>query len=142
MKKIYIASDHGGYEMKEELKNFLSQSYELVDLGCDNEESVDYPEFGRIAGEKAVQENTKAIVICGTGIGIGISANKVKGVRCALCTNTTLARLSREHNNANVLALGGRILGVELAKDIAITFLETEFSEAERHVCRILQIEE
>ena len=137
-----MASDHGGYAMKEELKAFLAENYEIVDLGCNSAKSVDYPEYGRIAAEKAIEEGVPAIVICGTGLGISMAAGKVSGARCALCTNTTLARLSREHNNANVLALGGRILGIELAKDITTTFLETEFSAVERHTCRISQIEQ
>lgn len=142
MQKIYLASDHGGYELKEHLKGFLADKFKVEDLGCDSSASVDYPSFGHIAAEKAIADCTKAIVICGTGIGISIAANKVQGARCALCTNSTMARLAREHNDANILALGGRLTGALLAEDIAHTFLTTEFSGEKRHSCRIAQIEE
>lgn len=139
---IAIASDHGGYALKRELMPYLEKlGYKLNDLGCENESSCDYPDFG-IALAKAVAngEFERGILICGTGIGISISANKVKGIRCALCTDATMARLTREHNDANVLALGGRIVGAEHAKDIAATFLSTAFSGEERHQKRIDKI--
>lgn len=141
MKKIYIGSDHGGYHLKKDIIDMLGADYEFIDQGCDSEASVDYPQYGRMVAEKVVADGVLGIVICGTGIGISISANKVKGARCALCTNSTMARLAKEHNNANILALGGRIIGTELAKDIVQTFIETPFSEGERHQRRILEIE-
>ncbi|MCT4592136.1 MAG: RpiB/LacA/LacB family sugar-phosphate isomerase [Candidatus Gracilibacteria bacterium] len=138
--KIYIASDHGGYSLKEHLKKAIKQ-YEFIDLGCDSEVSVDYPCYGRKLAEEVVKNKALGIAICGTGIGISISCNKIKGARCALCTNTTLAKLTKEHNNANILALGGRIVGDVLAEDIVRTFIETPFLGEERHERRICQIE-
>ena len=141
MKKVYIASDHGGYALKKDIIEMFNSDYEFIDLGCNSEASVDYPQYGRMASEKAVEDNALAIVICGTGLGISMVANKVKGARCALCVNSTMAHLAKEHNNANVLALGGRIIGKELARDIVDTFLKTPFSESERHARRISEIE-
>ncbi len=140
--KIYIGSDHGGYILKEELKPMLQElGHTVEDVGTHSADSVDYPQFG-----KAVAENTVAdtgsfgIAVCGTGIGISMAANKVAGVRAALCCTTTHARLARQHNNANVLALGERTTGIEVAKDIVSTFLVTEF-EGGRHERRVGQIE-
>jgi ribose 5-phosphate isomerase B len=136
--KIAIGSDHGGFELKEKVVKFLIENkYEILDLGCNSSESVDYPKYGRLVGEAVVEKKAdKGIVICGTGIGISIAANKVKGVRAALCTNTTMARLTREHNDANVLAMGGRIVGDVLALEMVEIFLTTEF-EGGRHQKRI-----
>ncbi|OQY41440.1 MAG: ribose 5-phosphate isomerase B [Fusobacteriia bacterium 4572_74] len=140
--KIAIGSDHGGFELKEKVKKFLTgKGYEVLDLGCNSIDSVDYPKYGRIVGEAVVEKKAdKGIVICGTGIGISIAVNKVKGVRAALCTNTTMARLTREHNDANVLAMGGRIVGDILALEMVDIFLTTEF-EGGRHQKRIDQLE-
>ncbi len=139
--KIYLGADHGGFALKEVIKAFLlHQEIDIEDLGTDSEESVDYPQFGRAVAEAVVNEsNTLGIVICGTGIGISIAANKVRGARAALCTTSTHARLAREHNNANILSLGGRMTGAELAKDIVHTFLHTDF-EGGRHEMRVGQI--
>lgn len=136
--KIALAADHGGYELKERIKVHLQQKgIEFLDLGCNTEESVDYPNYGKACGEAVVNgEADSGIVICGTGIGISIAANKVKGVRCALCTSLFMAEMARKHNNANVLALGGRILMPELALDIVDVFLTTEF-EGGRHQRRV-----
>lgn len=136
--KIAIGSDHGGFELKEKVVKFLKgNGYEILDLGCNSTDSVDYPKYGRIVGEAVVEKKAdKGIVICGTGIGISIAANKVKGVRAALCTNTTMARLTREHNDANVLAMGGRIVGDVLALEMVDIFLTTEF-EGGRHQKRV-----
>ena len=136
--KIAIGSDHGGFELKEKVVKLLTEKgYEILDLGCNSIESVDYPKYGRLVGEAVVEKKAdKGIVICGTGIGISIAANKVKGVRAALCTNTTMARLTREHNDANVLAMGGRIVGDVLALEMVEIFLTTEF-EGGRHQKRI-----
>ena len=143
--KIAIGSDHAGFELKENLKKLLAdKGYELDDLGAETYDSQDdYPEFGRkVAEAVASGEYDRGIIMCGTGIGISISANKVPGVRAAACYNTDMAKVSRMHNNANILALGGRIAAKETALDIALTWLETPFSEGERHVRRIRQIEE
>ena len=136
--KIAIGSDHGGFELKEKVVKLLTgKGYEILDLGCNSVESVDYPKYGRLVGEAVVEKKAdKGIVICGTGIGISIAANKVKGVRAALCTNTTMARLTREHNDANILAMGGRIVGDVLALEMVEVFLTTEF-EGGRHQKRI-----
>ena len=133
---IAIACDHGGYDLKEEIKSRFS-SFEWLDLGTNSTDSVDYPDFGeRMAGAIATGEADMGIVICGTGIGISIAANRNPAVRCGLCTDTTMARLTRQHNDANVLALGARITGVESAMDIVETFLNTEF-EGGRHARRV-----
>lgn len=136
--KIALAADHGGYELKEKVKVHLQQKgIELLDLGCNIGDSVDYPNYGKACGEAVMNgEADSGIVICGTGIGISIAANKVKGIRCALCTSLFMAEMARKHNNANVLALGGRVLAPELALDIVDVFLTTEF-EGGRHQRRV-----
>ena len=135
--KIAIASDHAGYEMKEALKDALAARYEWLDLGTHSADSVDYPDFGHAMGA-AIEEGKveRGILICGTGIGISIAANRNKAVRGALCTNDTMARLSREHNDANVLVLGARIIGFEVALDCVAAFMETEFAGG-RHQRRV-----
>ena len=140
---IAIGSDHGGYALKRSVIRYLEKNqipYE--DMGCHSTESCDYPVFGH-AVAKAVAEGRceKGIVICTTGIGISISANKVKGIRCALCADTLSAKLTRLHNNANMLALGGGIVGENLALEIVDTFLNTDFSGEERHKRRVELIE-
>lgn len=140
---IGIGSDHAGFPLKEELKPFIQElGYELKDYGTFSTESVDYPKIGFALG-KAVTEGevNLAIAICGTGIGISIAANKVRGVRAALCHDTFSAHASREHNDANILALGARVIGVELAKDIVKTWLEAKFL-GERHQRRVQMLEE
>ncbi len=140
--KIAIASDHGGFEYKEQLIPYLSSlGYEITDMGCYSTDSIDYSDYAFPLAE-AVSDGTveRGIVICGTGIGVSICANKVKNVRCALCTDPLMAKLTREHNDSNVLALGGRIIGIELAKEIASTWLKTPFSNDERHIRRIEKI--
>ena len=115
--KIAIASDHGGYQLKEAVREYLeSRGIEVLDLGTYSEESVDYPAFGKECGEAVVSGKAdRGIVCCGTGIGISIAANKVKGVRCALCTDVHMAEMSRKHNDANMLALGGRTTDTDKA---------------------------
>lgn len=140
--KVSIGCDHGGYELKEEVKaHLLEKGIQVEDFGTNDLSSCDYPDFG-IAAAKAVAEGKvdKGIVICTTGIGISIAANKVKGVRCALCSDLTSARLTREHNDANVLALGAAIVGHLVAIDIVDVFLSTEFSGLEKHSRRIEKI--
>ncbi len=139
--KIALACDHGGFHLKEVIKSFLEElSIEYVDYGTYSEESVDYPDFAYRAAKAIVGgEADRGIFICGTGIGISIAANKVKGIRAALCYNVYAAEMSRRHNDANVLCLGGRVLGSELAKRIVKAWLETPF-EGGRHKRRIDKI--
>ena len=139
--KIAIASDHGGYDYKQELIPYIeSLGHQVLDLGCHGPASVDYPDYGIPCAQAVARgEADRRVVICGTGIGISISANKVPGIRCALCTDPVMARLTREHNDANMLAMGGRIIGIELAKGIVQVFLSTEFSGG-RHKTRIDKI--
>lgn len=140
--KIVLAADHGGYRLKEEIKDYLvKEGYEINDIGTYNEESVDYPEYGKKAAEiVAAKEADFGIIVCGTGIGISIAANKVSGVRAALCHNVFTAKLTREHNDANILALGGRVIGTGLALEMVKTFLNTKF-EGGRHQKRVDKIE-
>ncbi|MEF9921556.1 MAG: ribose 5-phosphate isomerase B [Anaerovoracaceae bacterium] len=135
---IAIASDHGGFALKEEIKNHLRErEIKVVDLGTNSEESVDYPVYGKACGEAVASGKAdKGIVCCGTGIGISIAANKVKGVRCGLCTSVEMAELTKRHNNANILALGGRTTPPELAIKITDAWLDTEF-EGGRHQRRV-----
>lgn len=140
---IAIGCDHGGYELKLEIVRHLQErNIEFKDYGCDSEEATDYPIYaGKVAEAVADGECEKGILICGTGIGVSIVANKVKGIRAALCTDCFMAEATRLHNNANVLALGGRVVGTGLALKIVDTFLDTEFSGEERHIRRIDMIE-
>ena len=141
--RIAIASDHGGFELKEIVKKHLEErGLEVADLGTNSDASVDYPVYGRACGEAVVSgEADCGIVVCGTGIGISIAANKVKGVRCGLCTSVEMAQLTKQHNNANVLALGGRTTPAELALQIVDAWLDTEF-EGGRHERRTGMLDE
>lgn len=141
---IAIGCDHGGYALKQEVIRHLEErGLEYKDYGCYSEESVDYPEYGKkVAHAVANKEADKGIVICGTGIGISITANKIPGIRCALCTDCFCAEATRQHNDANMLAMGGRVVGPGLALKIVDTFLDTPFSNEERHIRRIKQIED
>lgn len=143
MMKIAVGSDHGGVELKEEIKKFLNdEGYEFKDFGTNSTGSCDYPDYALpVAEAVAAKEYDLGILICGTGIGIGIAANKVPGIRAALCSDTFSAHATREHNNANILTLGQRVVGPGLAIDIVKTFLNTEF-EGERHQKRIDKIAE
>lgn len=136
---IVIASDHAGPSLKETLKIELERrGFTVLDLGTHGDESVDYPDFGRAVGEAVASgDAVRGIVLCGTGIGISIAANRIAGVRAAVCHDVTSARLAREHNDANVLALGVRLVGSEVALDCLDAFINTEFSGGERHVRRI-----
>ena len=141
---IAIGSDHGGFALKQEIIKYLEKRrLEYKDFGCYSEDSCDYPEYGHAVGHAVVDgECEKGILICGTGIGISISANKIPGVRAAVCTDCFTAEATRLHNNANILALGGRVVGAGLALKIVDTFLDTPFSNDERHIRRISKIEE
>ena len=135
---IALASDHAGFALKQSLKEYLTDlGYEVADLGPYAAESVDYPDFGYAAAEEIAKEASKAaIVVCGSGIGISIAANRNPAARAALCQNGLMAKLSRQHNDANILALGERLIGIETAKDCVNAFLNTEF-EGGRHQRRV-----
>ena len=141
---IALGSDHGGYDLKESVISHLKEmGMDVKDVGCYSKDSCDYPMFGHaVAKAVASGECEKGIVICTTGIGISITANKTKGVRCALCSEPLSAKMTRLHNDANVLAMGAGIVGVNMANEIVDTFLNTEFSGDERHQRRINLIEE
>lgn len=138
---IAIGSDHAGYGLKTEIIDYLkAKEFQIKDLGTYNDSSVDYPDFGLAVAEAVVSgECEKGIIICGTGLGISISANKVPGIRAALCTDSYMARMSREHNDANILALGARVVGSGLAMDIIDTWLNSEFLGG-KHEARINKI--
>jgi ribose 5-phosphate isomerase B len=141
--KVSMACDHGAYDLKETLKAYLTgKGYEIVDEGCYSKESCDYPDFAKKAAEDVASGKTdRGIVLCTTGIGVSIVANKVKGVRCALGHNENTATMTRLHNNSNVLAMGAGEVSEELAKKMADIFLETEFSNEDRHIRRVNKIE-
>ncbi len=136
--KIAIASDHGGYELKEKIKIHLQKrSIDYTDYGTHNTESVNYPDYAHLVCEAISNgDYCLGILICGTGIGMSIAANKHKGIRAACCTDTYSARLTRQHNDANILCLGGRVTGDALASDIVDQFLDSSF-EGGRHTDRI-----
>ena len=139
--KIFLSSDHGGFELKEKVKSFLiDNNFEYEDLGCSSLEPVDYPDFAKLLSKKIKDKNdSKGILFCGTGIGISMAANRFPHIRAALCTSVEMASKSRKHNDANVLALGGRILEEKLALEIVKEFLQTDF-EAGRHSLRVDKI--
>ena len=137
--KVAIGSDHGGFALKEQIVAHLKErGYEVEDFGTHTTDSCDYPDYGVLAA-KAVADGTcdKGIVVCTTGIGISMAANKIKGVRCGLCHDVTTARLTREHNDANVLALGGGFIAPFLGLEMVDVFLTTPFSNEEKHIRRI-----
>ena len=137
MTQIIIGSDHGGYKLKNEIINHLKKlGYEVSDLGCYNTDSCDYPVIASAVAEKVLEENAKGILVCGTGIGVSIAANRHKGIRASHCTDTFTARMTRMHNDSNILCLGERITGVGLALDIVDIWLKTEF-EGGRHLRRV-----
>lgn len=137
--KVAIGCDHGGFDLKERLVGYLKEAgYEVDDKGCYEKKSVDYPVYGRMVAEAVANGNAdRGIVICTTGIGISMVANKVKGARCALCTNGLMAKMTRLHNDANVLALGANIVGPGLAEEMVDIFLTTPFSAEDKHIRRI-----
>lgn len=141
---IAIGSDHGGFDLKEAVIAYLKeQGIEFKNYGCYDKNSCDYPIYGRAVAEAVAKgECEKGIVICTTGIGISITANKIKGIRCALCADTLSAKMTRLHNDANVLAMGGGIVGPNLGISIVDAFLNTEFSEEEKHQRRVGLIEQ
>ncbi len=141
--KIAFACDHGGLELKNHIIDFVKKmGYETEDFGTNTLDSCDYPVYGKKAAEcVASGKADRGIVICSTGIGMSIVANKVKGIRCALLTDENSARLTREHNNTNMMAMGQKNVSFDLAERIVKTWLETDFSNAERHIRRINMIE-
>lgn len=140
---IAVASDHGGFALKNIVKaHLIERGFKVVDLGTDSEASVDYPVYGKACGEAVISGKADVgIVVCGTGIGISIAANKVKGIRCGLCTSVEMAKLTKQHNNANILALGGRTTAPDLAVEIVDAWLDTEF-EGGRHQRRVDMLDE
>ena len=141
--KITIGSDHGAVELKEEVKKVLAEfaSVEVKDVGTFGTEAVDYPDIAeKVCADVVSGAADRGIVLCGTGLGISIAANKIKGIRCALCNDVFSAKMSREHNNANVLAMGGRVLGFGPASEIVRAWIQTDFSNGERHARRIAKM--
>ncbi len=141
LNKLYIGCDHGGFELKEFIKQYLIENtnYDILDVGTHENKRVDYPDIAFKLCDKVIKEQAKGILICGTGIGIGICANKVKGIRCAMLSDTYSARLTKEHNDSNVIALGGRVIGQELAIEIVIAWLNAKF-QGGRHKKRVDKI--
>jgi ribose 5-phosphate isomerase B len=141
--KICIASDHAGFELKAKVIALLHDlSYEVKDFGPNTLESVDYPDYAKkVATSISSNECQMGVLICGTGLGMSYAANRFKGIRAALCTNEFMARMAKEHNDANVLVLGARVVGLDLALSITQVFFSTEFSRNERHVKRVKGIE-
>ncbi|MBS4241147.1 ribose 5-phosphate isomerase B [Campylobacter vulpis] len=138
--RLYIASDHAGYELKTKLCTFFKEArIPFIDLGTNDEKSCDYPDFAHLLASK-IDEKSFGILICGSGIGISIAANRHKNIRCALCCESLSAKLARKHNDANVLAFGGRLVGFDLAVDMVENFIKTPFDEG-RHTKRIQKIE-
>lgn len=141
--KIAIGSDHAGFEMKQIIIEFLKENnIEVVDVGTFNStEKVDYPDFAKAVCEKIIKSETeRGILLCGSGIGVSVAANKIKGIRAGLCHDTYSARQSVEHDNVNVLCLGARVIGPELAKEIVKNFINASFSNEERHLRRIKKV--
>ena len=144
MKPIALASDHAGFELKEKIAAYLKEAgFEILDLGTHNEEPVDYPDFARAIG-KALQQRQadRGILICGSGVGACVAANKMSSIRAGLCHDTYSAHQGVEHDDINVLCLGARIIGEELAKELVAAFLAASFTGEERHVRRLAKIEE
>ena len=141
--KIVVGSDHAAYELKEAIKEKLTgEGHEVIDVGCDSPESVDYPKYGHAVGRTVASgEAERGIAVCGSGIGISIACNKVPGIRAALCTSVEMAEMCRRHNNANVVCMGARMISQELAFDIIDTWMTTDF-EAGKHLRRINEIED
>jgi len=138
--KVAIGSDHAGFNLKKEIIVMLEyKGHEVLDCGCFSPDSVDYPDIAEAVADEVLKSGSPGIVICGTGIGISMAANKIPGIRAALCGEPFSARMAREHNDANILAMGARIIGIGLAIEIVKTFLETPFA-GDRHLLRINKI--
>lgn len=142
LKKIAIASDHAGFSLKELLKTHLNNRFEVLDLGTNSEASVDYPDYAQSLAKAILSKQAeRGILICGSGVGIGIAANKFKGIRAAICHDTYSAHQGVEHDHMNVLTLGARIIGEELAKEVVETFVNAVPSQDERHLRRVSKVE-
>ena len=141
--KIAMAADHGGYELKNILKEYLeAKGHSITDLGTNSVESVDYPDYAALCCKEVTGGNADfGILVCGTGVGISIAANKIRGIRCGMCYSPAVASLVKQHNNANVIALGGRTTDPETAKEIVDAYMSAEF-EGGRHTRRIDKITE
>lgn len=138
--KVAIGSDHAGFSLKKEIIVMLEyKGYEVLDCGCFSPDSVDYPDIAEAVAGEVLKDGISGIIICGTGIGISMAANKIPGIRAALCGEPFSARMAREHNDANILAIGARIIGTGLAIEIVKAFLETGFA-GERHLLRVNKI--
>ena len=140
-KTACIASDHAGYKLKEDIKNYLiDKNFSIFDVGPFNDESVDYPDYAKKLGNRIKHKKSDVgILVCGSGTGMAISANKIKSIRAAVCYNLKSTRLSRQHNNANIIALGSRLINKKLSFKLVVTFLKTKF-EGGRHLRRIKKI--
>jgi ribose 5-phosphate isomerase B len=141
MEKLFIASDHAAFEAKQELVKYLSDKYEMVDLGTNSTDSVHYPEYGQKIAKAVREEKGRGIALCGSGIGISIACNRFKGIRAALCYDTEAARMSRLHNDSNILCLAGRRNSLDELKDMVNTWLSTEF-EGGRHQTRVEMLDQ
>jgi ribose 5-phosphate isomerase B len=141
MEKLFISSDHAAYEQKQLLIDYLSNRFEMADLGTNSADSVHYPEFGKRMAQAVLDSHGRGIALCGSGIGISIACNRFKGVRAALCRDTEDAKMSRLHNNSNVLCLGGRRNSIDELKAMVDTWLNTEF-EGGRHQTRTDMLDE
>ncbi len=141
MKSIVIGCDHAGFALKETLKKTLARDYQLIDVGTDSEAPVDYPDFAAKVGEAVLQGKAdRGILICGSGVGASVAANKIKGIRAGLCHDTYSAHQGVEHDNMNVLVLGSRVIGTFLAHDLVAVFLAATFTREERHVRRLAKV--
>ena len=139
MIKILIASDHAGFFLKNKLINYFKKKFEFIDFGTHSEESVDYPDFAHKLANEISTKNLSGVLICGSGVGMSMVANRYKNVRAALCFNENMAKLSRQHNDANIIALGARFTKKELSLKLVETFLKTKF-EGGRHLRRVRKI--
>ena len=139
---VALAADHAGFSLKEKLKSEVeSMNIKYIDLGTSDENSVDYADYGRKAAEALVNGSAnRAVIVCGTGIGISIAANRISSIRAAVCHDVTTARLARLHNDANIISMGARIIGPEVAKECLRVFLSTPFEGGERHIRRIIKL--
>ena len=141
MEKLYIASDHAAFEQKEILKSYLASRFEVIDLGTDSTDSVHYPEFGKKIAKAVLESRGRGIAMCGSGIGISIQVNRYQGIRGGLCNDVNDAKMTKLHNNANILCLAGRKHSDQLLKDMVDTWLETEF-EGGRHQSRVEMLDQ
>lgn len=140
--KVVLGSDHAGYKLKDELKAVIEKmGHQVTDVGCNCADSVDYPDYALAACEQVVSGDAdRGILICGTGVGMTIAANKIPGIRCALVHDEFTAKATREHNDSNVLAMGERVVGPGVAQEIVRIWLDTSFSEGERHINRVSKV--